>query len=67
MEDMQLNQKLREDFKKGRTWKKKKAKKEKKENAEKNESLAKLKMELNKPQTNLKIAGESIKKGNEKL
>ena len=46
---------------------KKKAEKEKEENAEKNESLAKLEMELNKHQTKLKVAEESIKIGNQKL
>ena len=46
---------------------KKEAEKEKEENVEKNESLAKLEMELNKQQTNLKVAEGSIKIGNQKL
>ena len=46
---------------------KKKTKKEKEENTEKNESLAQLEMELSKHQTNLQVAEESIKIGNQKL
>ena len=61
--DLEAERELRE--KKERE--KKKTEKEKEENAEKNESLAKLEMELNKHQTNLKVAEESIKIGNQKL
>ena len=46
---------------------KKKTEKEKEDNTEKNESLAKLEMELSKHQTNLQVAEESIKIGNQKL
>ena len=61
--DLEAERELREKEER----EKKKAEKEKEENAEKNESLAKLEMELNKHQTNLKVAEESIKIGNEKL
>ena len=46
---------------------KKKTEKEKEEKVEENESLTKLEMELNKQQTNLKVAEGSIKIGNQKL
>ena len=71
MEDMYLTQKPRKKSQRRLREKeereKKKAEKDKEENAEKNESLAKLEMELNKHQANLKVTEESTKIGNQKV
>ena len=71
MEDTYLTQKPRKKSQRKLREKeereKKKAEKDKEENAEKNESLAKLEMELNKHQTNLKVREESTKIGNQKV
>ena len=61
--DVEPERKLREKDER----EKKKAGKEKEENSEKNDSLAKLEKELNQHETNLKVAEESIKVGNQKL
>ena len=61
--DLEAERELREKEER----EKNKAEKEKEENVGKNESLAKLEMELNKHQTNLKVVQESIKTVNQKL